>query len=123
MNEVIDNYTLVRGLLESASPEEKRAFREAIKAEFPKHSPAAFSLASRPEETGVEFCKRALDIIIHTFAVEGKHTKKERRTKEHRFGCRLTSELAKAVRTKMKREGIQSVQTLLETLLKGWVTA
>lgn len=122
MTETIENFARVNLVLELTAQERGECIK-AIHAEFPKHGKEAFSLASRPEETGVTFTERAMKIIRDVTA-QGKHYKhSQKRRKVDRFGCRLTPELAKAVRTKMKREGIASIQTLLENLLKGWVSA
>ena len=122
MEQLIENLAICRELIERATPEQKKACRDAITKEFPKHSPAAFSLASHSEDTGVQFTERAVQIIFEVLWQEGKHQKKNSRRKCHGFSCRVTPELAKAVLTKMRREGIASKQTLLEELLKGWVS-
>ena len=101
----------------------------AVAQEFPKHNKTAFSLASRPGETGVTFTPRALEIVwnvapeeaVQKGLVRPQERKKQKRKKSVRFSARLTPSTAQAVKQKMARLGIESKQTLIETLLLDWI--
>lgn len=58
---------------------------EAIKTEFPKHNKICFSLASRPEETGITFTKRALELAGMAVSKKGVANRKD----QNRLSCWL----------------------------------
>lgn len=90
-----------------------------IKKEFPKHNKAAFSMAMRTEETGVQLCDRAKAIYRLFNSTEPRRS--ECRTKGIRFACRLTESDAEAVRAAMEKNGILTQQELVESLLIWFV--
>lgn len=97
-----------------------REIVEAVREEFPKFSKAAYSLANRPDETGVTFVRRAAEIIER---VQGRTTaqkaQKGKRKKSISFFCRLAPAAACRVKNEITRRGT-SQQALIEALLIEW---
>lgn len=93
---------------------------EAVRREFPKFSPTALSLATRPTETGVTFVRRAAEIVEATGGAESLQKAREgRRRKNIAFRCRLSPADAGRVKNEMARRGVNQ-QNLLEALLVEW---
>ena len=98
-----------------------REIVHAVKVEFPKFSPAALSLARRPQETGVTFVQRAAEIVQTLEGSErAQEARKEFRRKSIKFHCRLSPVDARSVKNEMARRGVGTVQELLEALLLEW---
>lgn len=97
-----------------------REIVKAVREEFPKFSPAALSLARRPDETGVTFVKRAAEIVERIQGRTGpQDAKKENRKKSISFFCRLAPAPAQRVKNEITRRGT-SQQALIEALLLAW---
>lgn len=95
---------------------------ETVKAEYPKFSKAALSLASRSYETGVTFTPRARELKETAERATAPNTRrKPRRAKSIHFMCRLAEIDAQRVKREMARRELDSVQDLLEGLLLQWV--
>ena len=95
---------------------------EAVKAEYPKFSPACLSISMRSYETGVQLTPRAQQIADGVQGHERLHKRfSDRRVKCVSFRCRLTTKAAEIVKHEMTERGVSSVQELLEELLLEWV--
>lgn len=98
---------------------------QAVKVEFPKFSPTALSLATRPTQTGVTFVQRAAEIAASAegLAVDGAVSppkkREEKRKKDIAFRCRLSRGAARRVKNEMSRRSL-SQQDLVEALLLAW---
>ena len=93
---------------------------EAVREEFPKFSKAALSLASRPDETGVTFVRRAAEFVELVQGRTGPHGATiSKRKKSISFFCRLAPAAAGRVKREITRRGI-SQQALIEGLLLAW---
>lgn len=94
---------------------------KAVKARYPKFSPAALSLARRPHDTGVTFVPGAAAIIKALGGPVGPHKRREEhRVKSISFRGRLTPADAQRVKNEMARRGV-TAQQLIEALLLAWV--
>ena len=94
---------------------------ETVKAEYPKFSKAALSLASRSYETGVTFTPRARELKDAAERATTPHRRRRgSRRKSIAFRCRLSPADASRVKRAMEAEGL-IMQDLLETLLMEWV--
>lgn len=90
---------------------------DALRDEYPKANKSTVSMALHTNDYGVRFCTRAQE-IYDTVTQQKPHSAK--RKKACRFQCRLTESAAESVKQAMERNGIASVQTLLEMLLIAW---
>ena len=91
----------------------RQAAREirAIQTEFPKCNKMVYSVCTRTEETGAQFCKRAEELR--------RGARVENREKTVRFSARLTEADAEAVCAEMTRRKLTK-QDLIEGLLIEW---
>ena len=87
-----------------------------IRKIYPKHNKQAFSLASRPDETGVRFTKVAED-IVNAFSCNAAGRSVEHRKKPNRIYCRLTESDFYRVKRSLTANGWKSWQGLIEHLL------
>lgn len=93
---------------------------EAVREEFPKFSKAALSLASRPDETGVTFVRRAAEIVERVHGRTGPQGATfTKRKKSISFFCRMAPAAAWRVKREITRRGT-SQQALIEGLLLAW---
>lgn len=94
---------------------------ETVKAEYPKFSKPALSLATRSYETGVTFTPRARELKEAAERATTPHKRgRVHRVKSIHFSCRLAPTLAGVVKNEMERLGVTQ-QELLEGLLLRWV--
>ncbi len=94
---------------------------EAVKAAYPKFSPACLSLSCRTHETGVTMTAKAMKLADGVERTRTPYrTRKENRKKNVSFRCRLAPALAGIVKDEMDKEGVTQ-QELLEKLLMNWV--
>lgn len=91
---------------------------EALKDEFPKVNKSTVSMALHTEDYGVKFCQRAQE-IYETVAHKKPHSQK--RKKVWHFQYRLTEDMARQVRQAMQEDGIASVQTWHELLVRDFL--
>lgn len=95
---------------------------EAVKAEYPKFSPACLSISMRSYETGVQMTPRAQAIADGVQGHEKLHNRfSDRRVKCVSFRCRLTPKAAEIVKQEMTERGYTSVQEWLEEIILEWV--
>lgn len=93
---------------------------ETVKAEFPKFSSTALSLASRDYETGVTFTARARELKEAAERATAPHKRRKAgRKKSIRFSCRLAPADAERVKQAIENHG-GTVQEILEELLLAW---
>lgn len=90
---------------------------DALRDEYPKANKSTVSMALHTNDYGVRFCTRAQEIYD---TVTQQKPRSAKRKKACRFQCRLTESAAESVKQAMERNGIASVQTLLEMLLIAW---
>lgn len=90
---------------------------DALRDEYPKANKSTVSMALHTNDYGVRFCAKAQEIYD---AVTQQKPRSAKRKKACRFQCRLTESAAESVKQAMERNGIASVQTLLEMLLLSW---
>ena len=76
----------------------------AIKTEFPKHNKICYSLASRPEETGITFTKRALELAGEASAKKGVPNRKD----QNRLSCWLPEIVRKTFDECKKHRGYKT---------------
>ena len=94
---------------------------EAVKAVFPKFSPAALSLAQNSAKSGVQLVPRAREIADSVLGSERPYkTFSENRVKSVPFRCRMCLTDAQFVKHEMARRGVKTQQELLEALLMEW---
>ena len=95
---------------------------EKVRTIYPKFSPACLSLAMRSYETGVMLTPKAKAKANSVDGAEKLHkARSENRSKSISFKCRLTETAADGVKREMERQGIVTVQSLLEMLLLRWI--
>lgn len=88
---------------------------EAIRAEFPKHSKAAYSLAVRTKDTGVMLCPRARELS------EGR--RKDAHTKQYSLRVRVTKERHAQVKRLIAQEGrFPTVNAWLDWWVWVWIS-
>lgn len=90
---------------------------DALRDEYPKANKSTVSMALHTQDYGVRFCARAQEIYD---TITQQKPRSAKRKKACRFQCRLTESAAESVKQAMERNGIASVQTLLEMLLIAW---
>ena len=91
----------------------------AIRAVFPKHNKACYSLAKRTPETGVMLCPEA-ERIKKEYLAQAKPRKPENRRFKFRIYGRIPDDLAVRVQTRLAEEG-RTMQDLLLDLLTAWI--
>lgn len=96
-----------------------REIADLIRIKYPKHTPNAYSLAKRTEQTGVMLCPGAKE--IDDIAHERKRYKENRKNPFRIYG-RLPVDLAEKVKAKLEAEGA-TIQAVLLRLLTAWVEA
>lgn len=89
---------------------------EAIKVVYPKHTKQAYSLASRPDETGVRFTAEAERIRKTVLSGHRKDSHKKR----YRFMVRVTEERYSAVKLLITESGFKTVNEWLDWLISEW---
>ena len=95
---------------------------EAVKAEYPKFSPACLSISMRSYETGVQLTPRAQQIADGVQGHERLHKRfSDRRVKCVSFRCRMTPKAAEIVKHEIAARGYTSVQEWLEEIILEWV--
>ena len=93
---------------------------EAVKAAYPKFSPACLSLSCRTHETGVTMTAKAMKLADSVERARTPYrTRKENRKKSVSFRCRLAQNAAEIVKDEMSKKGVTQ-QELLEGLLMEW---
>ncbi len=93
---------------------------KAIRAEFPKHSPAALSLAHNTAQTGVMLCPRAAAIekaVIGTEKAAGKPTT----AKQYKLTVRLSKPVKRELNAAMKALGCSTVQAAIEEAIRLYI--
>ena len=90
---------------------------EALRKVFPKCDKRVYSVCSRTEETGAEWCASAKRILREA---QGKPRKPENRKNKYRIYGRIPDELAVRVQSKLADEG-RTMQDLLLQLLTNWI--
>ena len=91
----------------------------AIRALFPKHNKACYSLAKRTPETGVMLCPEA-ERIKKEYLAQAKPRKPENRKYRFRIYGRIPDELAVRIQTKLAEKKL-TMQDLLLDLLTKWM--
>ena len=91
------------------------AIAAALREEFPKANKGTVSMALHTNDYGVKFCARAQEIYD---AVTQRKPRIPRRVKPIRLQCRLTESTAQRVKQALERNGIASMQTFLESLVR-----
>lgn len=94
------------------------AIAAALREEFPKANKGTVRMALHTNDYGVKFCTRAQEIYD---TVTQRKPRIPRRVKPIRLQCRLTESTAQRVKQALERNGIASVQTLLESLVLAWL--
>lgn len=93
---------------------------EAIKAEFPKHNKAAYSMATRTAETGVELCKRAKE--IEDLICRQISPKKDNHRLRYSLRVRVTKDRYERVKQLIEQDGrFPTVQAWLDWWVFVWV--
>ena len=90
----------------------------ALREEFPKANKGTVSMALHTNDYGVRFCTRAQEIYD---AVTQQKPRRANRVKPIRLQCRLTESTAQRVKQALERNGIESMQTFLESLVLAWL--
>ena len=90
----------------------------ALREEFPKANKGTVSMALHTNDYGVKFCTRAQEIYS---SVTQQKPRRANRVKPIRVQCRLTESTAQRLFNALKRNGIASMQTLLESLVLSWL--
>lgn len=90
----------------------------ALREEFPKANKGTVSMALHTNDYGVKFCARAQEIYD---AVTQQKPRRANRVKPIRLQCRLTESTAQRVKQALERNGIESMQTFLESLVLAWI--
>lgn len=90
----------------------------ALREEFPKANKGTVSMALHTNDYGVRFCARAQEIYD---AVTHQKPRRANRVKPIRLQCRLTESAAQRVKQALERNGIESMQTFLESLVLAWL--
>ena len=90
----------------------------ALREEFPKVNKSTVSMAMNTHAYGVKFCTRAQEIYN---AVTQHKRRRANRLKPIRVQCRLTESTAQRVKQALERNGIESMQTFLESLVLAWL--
>ena len=94
------------------------AIVSALREEFPKANKGTVSMALHTNDYGVKFCTRAQEIYD---AVTQQKRRRANRVKPIRLQCRLTESTAQRVKQALERNGIESMQTFLESLVLAWL--
>ncbi len=92
----------------------------AIKAEFPKHGPAALSLAHNTELTGVMLCPRAAEIERAVIGA-GKAARKPAARNQYKLTVRLTKPVKRELNAAMKELGHSTVQAAIEEAVRLYI--
>lgn len=95
---------------------ERQKAVEAIQVIYPKHSKQAYSLASRPNETGVRFTAEAEKIRRGAL---GKPQRDQHR-KRYKFMVRVTEERHRRVKQLIEADGYKTVNAWLDELISRW---
>ena len=91
---------------------------DALRKEFPKVNKGTVSMALNTHAYGVKFCARAQE-IYDAVTQQKRHSQKRR--KPFRMQCRLAESTAERVKQALERNGIESMQTVLESLALAWL--
>ena len=94
------------------------AIVSALREEFPKVNKGTVSMALNTHAYGVKFCARAQEIYD---AVTQQKPRRANRVKPIRVQCRLTEITAHRLFNALERNGIESMQTFLESLVLAWL--
>lgn len=90
----------------------------ALREEFPKANKGTVSMALHTNDYGVRFCARAQEIYD---AVTQQKPRRANRVKPIRLQCRLNESTAQRVKQALERNGIESMQTFLESIVLAWL--
>ena len=93
---------------------------KAIKAEFPKHSPAALSLAHNTESTGVMLCPRAAEIERAVLEMQ-KPPRKAAKPNQYKLTVRLSKSVKRKLSDAMKKHGHSTVQAAIEDAVRLYI--
>ncbi len=93
---------------------------KAIREEFPKHSPAALSLAHNTAQTGVMLCPRAAAIEKAVAGTE-KAAGKPAAAKQYKLTVRLAKPVKRELNAAMKALGCSTVQAAIEEAIRLYI--
>lgn len=88
----------------------------AIKTKYPGFDHSLWSKCKRPDLYGI-----TLTIGAKKLVAEQRGRMKDNRTKEARWGFRVTKATHKRLQTAMQKRGITSKQTFLEAIVLKWL--
>lgn len=94
---------------------------KAIKAEFPKHSQTALSLAHNTADTGVMLCPRAAEIERSVLIEEQKAPRKAAQTNQYKLTVRLSKAVKRELTDAMKKHGHSTVQAAIEDAVRLYI--
>jgi hypothetical protein len=88
----------------------------AIKTKYPGFDHSLWSKCKRPDLYGITLTLGAKKLVT-----EQRGCRKDNRTKEARWGFRVTKATHKRLQTAMQKRGITSKQTFLEAIVLKWL--